>query len=495
MTAAGKVRHACALLRTMIGLSQLARSARSGGLCLALLALAPIPAMAGQRYAALSVDANTGQVLHASAADEPRYPASLTKVMTLYITFEQMQLGRLHPDTQLRISEAAASVPPSKLGLKPGSTITVANAIKALVTKSANDIAVALAEHIAGSEDKFAALMTRKAHQLGMRSTTFRNASGLPDGGQTTTARDLATLALRLYDTFPREARIFSVRSFAYGGRTYRNHNTMLANFAGMDGIKTGYTRASGFNLLASVHRDGRHVVAVVLGGRTASARNAHMRLLLGRALQQASDRRTRQRLVVASRTVPRPVRVAHPRPEPAPQQVSHRVAEVAPQPAQRPAAGQSEPWSPQVRLAAPIMRGTSVASRVGANNGWQPSFAPDTRMARYPSTLQAQAARLAVAPPFEAPRADPMSHGRGGGAEIQIGAYADMHEAQDRLTFARTLVPGLLDGADVAIPTVVVGGRRLYRARFVGLTTTTAASACNAFRRRKIDCLVARAN
>ncbi len=208
-------------------------------ICLLALLVCAGPSAADGRYAALAIDANTGQVLSAEAADEPRYPASLTKVMTLYIVFEQMQLGRLSADTRISISAEAASVPPSRLGLRPGSTIALGDAIKALVTKSANDIAVAVAEHIAGSEERFAELMTRKARDLGMSRTTFRNPHGLPDSEQTTTARDMLMLALRLYDAFPREARYFSLRSFSYGGRDYRNHNTMLFSFAGMDGIKT----------------------------------------------------------------------------------------------------------------------------------------------------------------------------------------------------------------------------------------------------------------
>jgi D-alanyl-D-alanine carboxypeptidase len=480
------------------------RLLRTGGACMVLLALATPPALAKARYAAMSVDANTGKVLHAEAADEPRYPASLTKVMTLYLVFEQMQLGRLKPGTRLRISSEAASVSPSKLDLDPGDTITVSDAIKALVTKSANDIAVAFAEHIAGSEERFAQMMTRKAHALGMTNTTFRNASGLPDEEQTTTARDMLTLALRLYDTFPREAEIFSLRSFHYDGHRYRNHNTMLGKFAGMDGIKTGYTRASGFNLLASVRRDGRHVVAVVFGGNSAHARNARMRVILGRALQQASTQRTRKRLVVAStRPVarpasavrPAPVRVAaaHTQANDAANRLVEPVAHAAPSDRRRGADAREAGWRSEVRLAAPIMNGrTSVASRVGANNGWQPTIAEP--VARPPSTLHAQAAHLAAASPFDsAPGHREPAARRKGRTEIQVGAFAQLSEARDRLVTARHASPKLLGDAGIAMPTVVVGGRTLYRARFVGLDAATAASACAHLRRRQIDCLVTR--
>ena len=262
-------------------------------------------ALAAGRHAAMVIDANSGQVLHAQAADEPRYPASLTKMMTIYIVFELMEQGRIAPDTRILVSAEAARVSPSKLGLEPGSQISAMDAVKALITKSANDIAVALAEHVAGTEAKFAQLMTRKAHQLGMSATTFRNAHGLPDSGQITTARDMLTLALRLNDDFPKQYKLFALRSFSYGGATHRNHNTMLDTYKGMDGLKTGYTTPSGFNLVASVRRDGRHIVGAVFGGTTASARNAHMRTILDRALAKAATERTRTPTAIARATRP----------------------------------------------------------------------------------------------------------------------------------------------------------------------------------------------
>ena len=227
-------------------------------LILCLLAVGATNARADSRHAAFVVDANTGRVLHAADADEARFPASLTKMMSLYLVFEQIEAGRLDMSTPIRISAQAAAVPPSKLDLDPGDTIPLGAAIRALVTKSANDVAVAIAEHIAGSEAAFARAMTAKARQLGMRKTVFRNAHGLPDPEQVTTAREIATLSLALYDHFPAHARIFATRQFSYAGAVYRNHNTMLRSFEGMEGIKTGYTRASGFNLSASVRRDGR---------------------------------------------------------------------------------------------------------------------------------------------------------------------------------------------------------------------------------------------
>ncbi|WP_460451635.1 serine hydrolase [Alsobacter sp. SYSU BS001988] len=239
-------------------------------------------------YAAMALDAKTGRVLHAENEDALRHPASVTKVMTLYLLFEQLEKGRFTLETPLRVSAHAAAQAPSKLGLRPGSTIEVEDAIKALVTKSANDVAAAVAENIGGSESAFADMMTRKARQIGMSRTTYRNASGLPNPGQVTTARDLITLARSLQDRFPRYYRYFSTPSFTYAGASHRNHNHLLGRVEGMDGIKTGYTRASGFNLLTSVRTEGRHVVAVVLGGRSASSRDRQMVALLDDTLERA---------------------------------------------------------------------------------------------------------------------------------------------------------------------------------------------------------------
>ena len=245
-------------------------------------------------YSAIVIDAKTGQTLHQESPDALRFPASVTKVMTLYLLFEQIESGRFSLQSPLRVSAEAASQPPSKLGVRPGSTITVEEAIRALVTKSANDVAVVIAENIAGDEERFATLMTRRARALGMSRTTFRNASGLPDAEQMTTARDLATLGRAIQDHFPRYWSYFQTYSFAYRGVNHRNHNHLLGRVQGVDGIKTGYTRASGFNLLTSARRGDRQLVAVVLGGRSGGARDARMRQLLEANFPQAfAGRRT----------------------------------------------------------------------------------------------------------------------------------------------------------------------------------------------------------
>jgi D-alanyl-D-alanine carboxypeptidase len=243
-------------------------------------------------YAAIVLDAGSGKVLHSDKADELRHPASLTKIMTLYLLFEKLDAGKIRLDSQLPVSEHASAQAPTKLGLKPGQTIEVEDAIRGLVTKSANDAAVAIAEAIGGSEHDFAELMTAKAHAIGMSHTVYHNASGLPNDDQVTTAHDQATLGRLIQDRFPRYYKYFATPSFTWQGETLRNHNHLLGHVEGMDGIKTGYTQASGFNLVASVRRDDRHIVSVVMGGTSASARDARMRSLIEDYIDTASPQK-----------------------------------------------------------------------------------------------------------------------------------------------------------------------------------------------------------
>ena len=221
--------------------------------------------------------------------------------MTLYLLFEELDRGAMTLRTQIPISEHAAAQEPSKLGIAPGQTISVEDAIKAVVTRSANDVAVAIAEAIGHTEENFADMMTRKAHALGMSSTVYRNASGLPNDEQVTTARDLTILARSLEDRFPRYFRYFSTAEFDYAGEVIGNHNHLLGRVDGVDGIKTGYTRASGFNLLTSVHRDGRSLIAVVMGGRTAGARDRIMENLIADHIAEASTARAATMVADAS--------------------------------------------------------------------------------------------------------------------------------------------------------------------------------------------------
>jgi D-alanyl-D-alanine carboxypeptidase len=260
---------------------------RLAGLVLAaaLLAFATSPALA--KYASLVIDADSGRVLHAVNADTRNYPASLTKMMTLYMVFEALDAGRWSLKTRLGVSPRAARQPASRLGLRRGQSIRVRQAILALVTKSANDVASAVAEALGGSERKFALMMTAKARALGMTRTTFRNASGLPHRGQLTTARDMSRLAQALLTKKRRHYHFFATSTFRWGGAAHRNHNKLLGSYDGADGIKTGYIRASGFNLVASATRGSYRLVGVVLGGRSPGGRDRHMASLLDKGFRR----------------------------------------------------------------------------------------------------------------------------------------------------------------------------------------------------------------
>ncbi len=239
------------------------------------------------KYASFVIDTTTNKILHSVNADTRNYPASLTKMMTLYMVFEALEKGTIQLDDEMVVSSRASQRPPSKLGLRRGQTIKVEDAILALVTKSANDVATVVAETLGETERKFAQMMTAKARKIGMKRTTFRNASGLPHRGQLSTARDMATLGIRLMNDFPGKYEYFATRSFHWKGSTYSNHNKLLKNYKGVDGIKTGYTRASGFNLVTAVERKGHRLVGVVFGGKTAKRRDAHMRTLLTRSFKK----------------------------------------------------------------------------------------------------------------------------------------------------------------------------------------------------------------
>ncbi len=257
-------------------------------------------------FSSIIVDANSGSTLQANNADAPRFPASLTKIMTLYVLFERLESGKMKLDTEMKVSEYASEQAPTKLGLREGQTITVEDAIKGLVTRSANDASVVIAEAVAGSEDEFAKLMTRKARALGMSRTTYRNANGLPNPEQVTTARDQAVLGRAIQDRYPRYYRYFATNAFVYRGKSIRNHNRLLGKVEGVDGIKTGYTRASGFNLVTSIKRGNRYLVGVVLGGRSGGSRDAIMRNLLAEHIERGATRRT-----IAAITEGAPVQVA----------------------------------------------------------------------------------------------------------------------------------------------------------------------------------------
>ena len=283
-------------------------------------------------YADIVVDANSGAALHATNPDASRHPASLTKIMTLYLLFEQLEAGKLKLDSALKVSSEAAGQDPTKLGLKPGSTLAVEDAIKGMVTRSANDAAVVVAEAIAGSESDFAKLMTRKAQALGMKGTVYKNASGLPNDDQVTTARDQSILGRAIQERFPRYYKYFSIRSFTFRGQSIANHNHLLGKVEGVDGIKTGYIGASGFNLVTSVHRGNRYLVAVVMGGSSGASRDARMRELINEKIAQASVKRTSTMLAeAAERPAPEAVVASKPERKPEPMVVTRTESNAEP--------------------------------------------------------------------------------------------------------------------------------------------------------------------
>jgi D-alanyl-D-alanine carboxypeptidase len=483
----GKREHSRPLTR----LASLA--ARLAGVIAILAATAVAPAQAAKpRYAAMAIDANTGTVLHNRAGDAPRYPASLTKMMTLYMTFELIELGRLSYATKIKMTKRGAAASPSKLGLKPGQEIRLIDAIKALVTKSANDVAIALGQHIGGTEANFARLMTQKARKIGMTHTTFKNASGLPNKHQVTTARDMLTLALRLQDEFPKHYKLFATKTFTYRGKRYRNHNRLLTHYRGTDGIKTGYTRASGFNLVASVHRGRKHVVAAVFGGRTGRIRNARMRALLNKALAKASTKKTRKPAVFVRPPSPIAAKPPIPRSKPSNAAAPGKASAAA-------VASAAADAGPSIALAK-VHRVLIGPKLHNARN--QAADNPQSTSALPPSTLQAQASALAQrfispaagAPPQDKPPAQrEATRTPAGPFAVQIGAYTDAADAEQHMDAARQRAGGLLDPySAVAVP-YRKGSNQLYRARFRGFAAAEARSTCRQLKRLKIDCFVVR--
>jgi D-alanyl-D-alanine carboxypeptidase len=454
--------------------------------------------------AAIVVDGNSGRMMFGANEHQQRHPASVTKVMTLYLLFEQLEKGRLRLNSPLTVSQHAAAQAPSKLGLEPGETIEVEDAIKAVVTKSANDIAVAIAENIAGDEATFAEMMTSKAHALGMRRTHFANASGLPDSTQLTTAYDLAVLGRAIQDRFPRYYRYFSTHAFAYGGQVHRNHNHLLGRVEGMDGIKTGYTAASGFNLLTSVRRDGHHIVAVVLGGRTAGARDRYMADLIEEHIDSGESRRTAQAITeddaeTADASSPWPF-------APAQQQVAARVEEKEEAPA--PAATAPKAVRAEVAEEEPAARSERIRPAFVTGGRKAEAPAPTKRAARDEerqkpvavggSTSAASgknASRTVVAAtttPSALKRADKAGDSARPsrpGWMIQLGATDDAEKAQALLARARSQGHGVLASATAFTEKVQKGHETLYRARFAGLEEQSAESACRTLKRSGFSC------
>ena len=424
--------------------------------------------------AAIIVDMNTGIILYSQAPDTPRYPASLTKMMTLYVLFGCLREGKITLSSDLVVTPHAESQAPTKLGLKQGMTIKVEDAIKALVTQSANDAAVTIAENLAGTEENFARVMTQTARNIGMANTTFRNASGLPNDEQITTARDMATLATHLIHDYPDYYGVFQTRYFTYSGRKYRNHNHLLFGYKGTDGIKTGYTRASGFNLTASVHRGNKHLVAVVLGGKTGGQRDAAMRALLDKNFVAASSTKPTPEQLVAA-LVP-PTAAAQPAPQaPAPQPVKPAVAMPL---AAAPVVAAPEPAKPKKPSFA-LAELTPEPSTVGTPDDEAQGDIGEPSEATLPwGASQKKLAKQKYT----------------GGFHVQVGAYTSESEAESRLGVVQQRASDLLDGHLPFTTSFTKEGSEWYRARFAGFSRGDAQSVCDALKKMSVDCVVMKA-
>lgn len=407
------------------------------------------------RYAAIVLDADSGKVLHARHADAMRYPASLTKMMTLYLLFEAMDQGLMTLDTAMPVSAHAASMPQTNISLKKGDKLRVRDAIPALIVRSANDVAVVVAEALAGTESAFAKVMTNKAKAMNMKSTTFRNASGLPDSAQRTTARDLSTLSKRLMQDHASYYHYFSTRSFTFRGKTYNSHNRLIKNYPGTDGMKTGYIRASGFNVATSTVKGEHRLVAVVMGGRTAQSRDAAMIDLLDKSFIRAED--------LAKKAPKTPVK-----PQTANKPIAPPKSKVvySTEPAQQ--AGPNA-------VRQPINQTTAVITRQPVKAVSPP--APTSQLSTPALVeLDTQLRSFAV-------------HQRWA---IQVGSFRSLEQAKARAADAAQRL-GSSQTAKLAVNQVSISEQTLYRAQLVGLQQSEAKQACERLERQNMDCLVVR--
>ncbi|MCK9918637.1 D-alanyl-D-alanine carboxypeptidase [Microbacteriaceae bacterium K1510] len=500
-------------------------------------------------YSSIVVDANSGQVMQSTNADAIRHPASLTKIMTLYLLFERLDQGKTKLSSEIPISAHAASQAPSKLGLKPGDSIRVENAIRAIVTRSANDIAVAVGEYLGGDEPSFGRMMTAKARVLGMTNTTYRNASGLPNDEQVTTARDQALLGRAIQDRYPEYYKYFSTRNFDFRGNTIRSHNHLLGRIEGVDGIKTGYIRASGFNIVTSARRAGRHVIAVVFGGSTARARDARVVGLIENNINVASVKRTapviaeaadrareiKEAKVEAKRDTPmptpapqrEPVReqvasaapVAEPLATPTKELPREQLAAVAAAALEPPSVGSTDPIKPNSvktvtvhsanmrtaslspmpsdsRKLAPTPAGTTASvTTVNTVKGDVPPPPPGARPGIL-GVLPVSGAKVASAggdvPMPAAAASEASAKARPvGGWMIQVGAFDDEKDAKQRLDTCQSKVKDVLAKADPFTEKVSKGEKALYRARFAGLDKDQAERACKQLKHGDIPCML----
>ena len=468
------------------------------------------------KFAAITVDARNGKLLYAENADAIRHPASLTKMMTLYVLFRDLKAGKIRLSSPIRMSARAASMAPSKLGVKPGKSITVETAIRALVVKSANDVAAAVAENLGGTERAFAQRMTSTARAIGMSRTTFVNASGLPDPAQVTTARDMATLGLRLMRDFPQYYPYFRTQSFVYNGRTIKGHNRLLGRYEGTDGIKTGYINASGFNLVTSARRGNKRLVGVVLGGRSGASRDAYMKKMLSQHFGRAANGSTVAAVAGSSSGAIDPVKVVsnsrsvasanstgEKRPkgsifggkkkvEPEPETITEtEVAEVQ----QVPSPVVQQAPSPEEGDTDEDTAESQTANDSAATEG-QTIKQVEVEVAAEPAGPSVIEAGLVdsktVADPGQPVETQQLaSLAADDGWSIQIGIYSTEGDALARLQEVRKKLPEIFDGKTTQALPLEQGGKVIYRARFTGFEQSAAKAACGRVSRKKSACFI----
>lgn len=437
---------------------------------LAVFCFAVVTAWANPQFSALTVDARSGKILYQNNPDELRHPASLTKMMTLYVLFQDLKSGQIKRSTLLRVSKRASLMAPSKLGLKPGNTISVDDAIKALVTKSANDVAATIGENLGGTESNFAARMTRVARSIGMNHSTFLNASGLPNPAQYTTARDMATLGLRLMRDFPQYYPYFRIEAFNYKGQIVKTHNRLVGHYEGTDGIKTGYIGTSGYNLVTSTRRGDKRLVGVVLGARSANARNAYMVTMLEKLFANAKSGTSVAALAGSSVGVINPVKVAQ---------------------ADKPAQPVKPADSDQLTAAAALASEGAVSTAgdgedtADAVSSVVPQEEPKVLEANLAAVADVQTGKkkmpaklpFAVKSASDTPSA--LTQTLQQTWNVQLGAFPNKQEAQAKLTAVRGSTIEILNGKAAYTVAVQKGNTVIYRAQFGGFDEASAKQAC----------------
>lgn len=458
-----------------------------------LSVLSPVRAQAetANRYASIVVDADTLEIIHARQIDKARFPASLTKVMTLYLTFDALNNGTLTLDQPLKISKNAATTPPVRIGLRAGRTLSVSDAIQALTVRSANDAAVVLAEAIGGTEENFARLMTERAHSLGMISTEFRNANGLPNPEQKTNARDMAKLAAATLNNHRRYYHYFGQKYFRYKGRTYKNTNALLYDSrAEVDGFKTGYTDASGYNLIISAQRDGRRLIAVVLGGASGNSRNQHMRDLIRRGFKSMG-------LSEPKRIAPVTLASATQTDKDAPTQLKAKQAFKTASNTRTVLASQKEKAKPKAVKPAKRVKKTSIPS-LKSKSQIKTKNTLSLKAAQPPKTIRPlQAIRLrgrnkntinVAASPIDVKLPRPSSAQEW---SVQIGIFPSQKQALNQLTALMGFSGHNLTPESGVIMPLQQGESRLYRARFRDLSYEEARKACESMKNLAMGCFI----